>query len=281
MILTAGVMALAAQLALGQLRYFHGIGVLMAMRAQTGHASSVVARALWGVSPPAGDIAAALDSAIEFQATIGGGVVCQSVAGSVSIPQPRQAAGNALSAFWDVPEPGDRVHAFFNDSLGAVWLTLHVAAAPIPGGACPIYEDLPSTWLVALREPIAIPGGAQVRFTRPSRLSLYKAGDGRWYLGAKDWNSAAERFNTIQPVAGPLSRYNPIPGETGLLLVYRDRSGTELSQPADPSRIVSISVTSRAATETPVRVRGLATSVNGTYADSSWITIALRNASFP
>ncbi len=42
-----------------------------------------------------------------------------------------------------------------------------------------------------------------MRVTRPIRYSLYHASDGSWYLGARDWNDASARFNTIQPLAGP------------------------------------------------------------------------------
>ncbi|MGH7695898.1 MAG: hypothetical protein ACRENH_13005, partial [Gemmatimonadaceae bacterium] len=147
-----------------------------------------------------------------------------------------------------------------------------------PGPACATLGGTDATWLLTLREPIAIPEGAPLRFTRTARFSLYKASDGRWYLGARDWNGDAERFNSIQPVAGPLQAYSANPSESGLLFVYRDASGTQLPRPADGARIASITVTSRAVSDAPVRVRGLASAANGRYADSSSITVALRNA---
>jgi hypothetical protein len=278
LIITGGVVALTAQLALGQLRYFHGIGALIAMRAQIGHATAIAVRALWSVSPATGDILVALDSAIEFHSAIGSGVVCDGYTGSVVIPTPRPESGNTLSAFWDTPQAGDRVHVFFDDSLGFGWLALHVAASPVPGPACPALGDVGESWLLALREPISIPDGAPLRFTRRARLSLYKASDDKWYLGSKEWNEDAQRFNSIQPVAGPLRAYSANPAETGFLLSYRDASGTLLLAPVETARIATIAVTCRAETPAPMRVRGLATAQGGSYEDSFSIIISLRNA---
>lgn len=278
LVLMGGVMALAAQLALGQLRHFQGIGVLIGLRGQIGHATTIVARALWGVSPIAGDIVIALDSAIEFHATLGSAVACEGPPGTVMIPQPRDESGNTLSGFWDAPASGDRMHAFLDDSLGAGWVTFHVAEPPEPGPACTTFGDLSPSWLIALREPITIPAGSTLRFTRPVRLSLYKALDGRWYLGAKDWSGDVGDFSSIQPIAGPLRPYSQGSGESGLRLRYHDATGVEMLPVADPSRIASITITSRAESDAPLKVAGLVTAASGRYVDSIGTTIALRNA---
>ena len=59
-------------------------------------------------------------------------------------------------------------------------------------------------------------GGTPLRVTRHERWVFYRASDGRWYLGLRDWNTAAARFNTSQPVAGPFIRALRSGERTGL-----------------------------------------------------------------
>ena len=112
-----------------------------------------------GVSPSAGDIAAALDSAIEFQATIGGGVVCQSVPGSVEHPAAARGQRETRSRHSGThrsPVTGCTCSSTIRSGR-------RVADASCGGSADPgrrmppVRRWSPSTWLVALREPIAIP----------------------------------------------------------------------------------------------------------------------------
>lgn len=271
-------MALAAHAALSQLRFFVGVGEIVALRGQIGHAATIVARALWAVSPGAGDIVVALDSALELHATIGSAVVCDGMIGRVTIAAPAASEGNALAAFLESPEPGDQVRVFFDDSLGTGWLTLQIASAPVAGAACLAFPQVADTWTLDLREPVALPVGAVLRFTRPLRLSLYRASDSRWYLGAKDWNGTTGRFNTVQPVAGPLRPYSVNADRTGLQLVYRDASGAVLDAPVDAQRIASVTITTRGESLRPVRVRGIAASAADGYGDSVSVALAPRNA---
>lgn len=275
--LTASVTMLVAHTAIGQLRFFRGVGEVVALRGQIGHAGTVASRLLWAVSSTAGDITVAQDTAIELHATLGTSVACGGSAGQLTIPAP-VASGNALTAFIESPEAGDRVHVFFDDSLGGGWLTLRVASSTVSGAACPHFPSVSAASTLELLEPLIVPPGAPLRFTRPIRLSLYRASDSRWYLGLKDWNGATEQFNTIQPVAGPLRSYNGDRARTGLLFVYRDASGSELPQPVNPFDIVAVGVTTRAESLRPVRVSGLASQPGGAYADSLSLTIGLRNA---
>lgn len=266
----SGVIALASYMATGQLRFFRGVGDAVALKGQLDQTGAIVASVLWGVSPAGGDIVVALDSAIEVHAAMGTAVVCASALARVSMPAPTPSGGNALSAFMEAPEPGDRLMALFADSIGATWLTLHVASPPVRGSDCPLFPSVSGGWTLALLEPVIIPAGASMRFTRPIRLSLYRASNTRWYLGARDWNGSAQRFNAIQPVAGPLSPFSVNPAETGLRFVYRDDVGNELETPADPRRIASVTVVSRAAS--------FASIPSQRYQDSIAVTIALRNA---
>ncbi|HET9424602.1 MAG TPA: hypothetical protein VFO55_04450, partial [Gemmatimonadaceae bacterium] len=66
--------------------------------------------------------------------------------------------------------------------------------------------------------------GMPLRVTRPWRYSLYRASDGLWYLGAREWNAALSRFNTIQPVGGPFLSA----ASSGLRFTYADAGGNAL-----------------------------------------------------
>jgi prepilin-type N-terminal cleavage/methylation domain-containing protein len=272
------VVALAAHAASGQLRFFRGIGEVVALRGQLGHASAIVANVLWGASPRGGDIAIAQDSAIEMHTTIGSAVTCAGTPGRLTIPAGAAAPGNALAAFVASPNEGDRVLAFFEDTLGATWLALHVASAPTSGGGCVQFPSVSATWTIELREPLTVPAGTALRFLRPLRLSLYRASDNRWYLGAKDWNGAAQRFNSIQPLAGPLEPYSADASKTGLHFGYRDNYGAVLWDPVSVERIASVTIVARGASARAVRVSGLKSGPAETYSDSTAVTIGLRNA---
>ncbi len=278
MCVLSGVIALAAHMATEQLRFFRGVGDAAGVRGQVGQASAIVASVLWSVSPRAGDIVVAQDSALEIRMVTGTAVVCASDPGRLTIPAPVTARGNALSAFVETPEAGDRVWMLFDDSLGTSWLAFRVAGSATAGGSCPTFPQVAATWTLSLQEPVVAPLGAPLRFARPFRLSLYRGSDNRWYLGARDWNGESGQFNTIQPVAGPLSAYSANRTSTGLFLVYRDAAGAELSSPVETSRICSVSVISRAVSLRPVRVRGTGSASPAVFEDSTVVTVALRNS---
>jgi hypothetical protein len=273
---TGIVVALVAHAATEHLRFFRGVGETVALRNQTGHAGAITAGVLWSVSSAGGDIVVAQDSAIEVQMSIGAAITCANELGRAVIPAASDAFGNTLSAFVERPDVGDRAIALFEDSLGATWLTLHVASPPVGGAGCATFPSATATWTIALREQLIVPAGAALRFTRPIRLSLYRAGDARWYLGAKTWNAAAQRFNGIQPVAGPLNPYSSNPTTTGFLLTYRDSGGAELPPEAAPNRIASVTVVARTQSARQVQI-GLRSETRG-FEDSTSVTIALRNS---
>ena len=272
---TAVVVTLATHIAVGQLRLIRGAGEIAALRNQLGGADAIVASLLWAASPEGGDIRAAMDSAVELDLTVGSAIACSSSAGRIVVPSPPHAAGNALAGYVESPEEDDRVDAYFADSAGGTWLRFHVAALPSTGGSCPGFPAVTSTWTLDLREPIVVPAGTFLHFLRPMRLSLYRASDNRWYLGAKDWNGAAQRFNTIQPVAGPLASYSPQATATGLRFGYHDASGAELN-PVELSRIAAVRVVSRGQSG-PVRMPGVVTGPGALYDQTLGVFVPLRN----
>jgi hypothetical protein len=259
----SGVIAIAAHAANVQLRFITDSGDLATLRNQMGHATTIAAAALWGVSPSGGDVVIATDSAIEVHVPIGTSFVCASSPGLVTMAAP-SPGGNTLASFAEPPGDGVRVHALFEDSLGATWLTLAPMSAPMVGQGCVHFADVSQTLTFALREHITVPAGAPLRFTRPTRISIYRGSDRQWYIGIKDWNAELQQFNGIQPVAGPLRPYSSDPERTGLRFVYRDSEGTELPAPVDYRRIGSITVVAR--------------STSARFEDSTAVILALRNA---
>jgi hypothetical protein len=112
-----------------------------------------------------------------------------------------------------------------------------------------------------------------VRVTRPVRYSLYRAGDGLWYVGEKDWNTSAARFNTIQPVSGPFLSA----ASGGLTFMYLDSTGVPLAAPVvDPTTIAAIRVRLRGQTRNVSRVLGSAAST-GKRVDTSIVAVLLHN----
>jgi hypothetical protein len=271
----AGVIALAVQMAVGQLRFFRGIGEIASLDGQLWQAAATAATVMWEASAAGGDIVVALDSAMELRAAIGTAVVCGSSPGRVTIPAP-SAVRNTLSAFLSMPDADDAVFALLEDSLGQTWLTFRVASSPSVADGCVSFPSV-APWTFELREQIAIPIGTVLRFARPLRLSLYRASDNRWYLGARDWNVAAQRFNSIQPVAGPLEPYSADPSKTGLRFAYFDAAGAELSEGSDTRRIASVGISARGKSIRPVRIAGMARHAPA-YADSVTLIVGLRNA---
>jgi hypothetical protein len=265
--------ALAAHAAVVQLRFYRGAGELIRLRGQLGAVGAIMASTLRGVSAQAGDVVFAADSALEVRASLGAAVACETAVGRVVTPAPEER-GNTLSGFESPPGPGDIVDIFTADSLGSGWLRATVASTEV-GGRCALFPAAAGATVLSLNEPLVIPAGAFVSVVRPVRMSHYRASDGLWYFGVRDWNSASQQLNTVQPVAGPLEPHRA-DAASGLTFRYFDAAGSELIAPADLSRIAAVQVTTRAKSQTPPNVSGLARLPAS--AESATATVALRNA---
>ena len=246
------VFGLATHFAMRQMRFFGDVGDADARRSQLTQVTEVVRNVLANVSPSTGEFLVAQDSALEVRLTIGTAFVCDAAPGRVVLPAPDQLAGS-MAAFVRTPAAGDRLSALFSDSLGETWLHLQVASAPEAEGACPSNPAIDTTWSITTVEPMMLPIGTALRFTRPLHLGIYRSSDDRWYLGARDWNGGGQRFNTIQPVAGPLLRYDAAAG-SGLRFIYSDAHGQTLSQPVAVDRIASVTVVARASSDSVLAV---------------------------
>jgi prepilin-type N-terminal cleavage/methylation domain-containing protein len=209
----------------------------MHARAQLREGAAALVADLRAVSPRAGDIAAggARDSSIELRTTIGTSVVCEVAAATIV---------GALSSFVTPPTANDTAWAYIASDTAGSWVPLALAGAELapvdrpracafPQTASGALGDRSPAWrsyALVLAEPAPpIPIGTPLRVTRPARYSLYRSGDGRWYLGRREWSSVLGRFETIQPVSGPYQPYAQEPTDaSGLELRYFDSSGEPL-----------------------------------------------------
>ena len=267
------VIALTAAIGFRHQRFYRDIVIAVARSEQLDQVVALTPIGLRAIAPGEGDIAAggARDTSLEFRSTIGTAVVCDSAATNALLA-PTDVIPR-LSSFQARPEPGDTAW-FLDTSAGSeTWVARPVTAVFDSVGRCALGASLPfgaaPRKSIAIRIAVAAPVGSAIRFTRPSRFSLYRASDGAWYLGAKDWNTSLGRFNTIQPVAGPLAP----PGSSGLRFRYLDSIGVILPAiPPDPRRIAGIEISVRVDSALP-----------GKYAHSTAVRdravafIALRN----
>src|SRR5678810_1219612 len=87
-----------------------------------------------------------------------------------------------------------------------------------------------------------VPAGTPVRVTRWERWVVYRAGDGRWYVGIRDYSPATSRFLAAQPVAGPFLRAGRRGARTGFR--YFDASGSPLDPDGtNEGRIARVRIT--------------------------------------
>jgi prepilin-type N-terminal cleavage/methylation domain-containing protein len=213
---------------------------------------------LRGVSPAAGDIRDARDTALEIRATIASAVVCDTVGRSIVLG-PALTGADTYASYVTSVATGDT--AWLLDARDTIenWMPRRITS--VSSGTtskCATGGPLPNSPFVSTSFALdSLPSGRVVgtvlRVTRPMRYSLYRSADGSWQLGARDWNSATLRLNTIQPVAGPLLP----PSGRGLVFAYVDTSGGILANTAAfPTGLALIRVAARAQARGPVRVLG-------------------------
>jgi prepilin-type N-terminal cleavage/methylation domain-containing protein len=194
-----------------------------------------------GDAADSSDLAIVSDSLLEVRATMGASVVCAVVdARTVELP-PVAAASPALTWWRAAPQPG--AAALFHGDRG--WVARDVEALGTAVGGCagaPLAGAMGAAPRFRLRLvsplPSGIVAGAPVRFVRRVRWLHYRASDGRWYLGEREWDGAF--WTGTQPVAGPLRPPGP---RRGLSVVARDSAGNVVDA---TGRVVRIEVVVRA-----------------------------------
>jgi hypothetical protein len=268
------VMSLGATIGFRHQRFHRDVVIAVARAETLDQLVALMPISIRGIAPGEGDVApgAARDTSLEFRAVIGSAVVCDS-GGNTVIVAPNDSSRH-LSSVLVRPAAGDT--AWFLDVSAAqqTWVPRAIIAVLDSSAVCHLgstspFGTEPRVSLGLRFGTPAPPRSSVVRVTRPWRYSIYRASDGAWYLGAKEWNPAAAKFNGIQPVAGPL-----VPAAAGgLRFRYIDSSGLQLpSVPPDPRRIAAIDVGFRVDSVIPGSY-GHATSIRG----RTNVVIGLRN----
>lgn len=263
-----------------QQRFYRGTSELIATRQGVRDAIEVLTTDIRGMS--VADTARLLaDSAMEFFATIGSSVVCQSFgAGQVGL------APGGLTSFATQPDTGD-LALIYTDTEPATlrWQRYRITAfsARSVSTTCPPASgfaresDLTTgakAFLLALDAPLRddVHPGSPVRFLRRGRYSLYRASDGDWYLGYRRCNAVgASSCGTIQPVSGPYRPYSRDRSQSGIVFEYFDRDGAALA--GAPLLLARVDVSARAASRQQLLVEGRRL----TPADSARVSVAARN----
>jgi hypothetical protein len=269
-----------------QQRFYRGAAELHYRRENVRDAIEVLSTDIRGMSL-ADTVTLRADSAIEFFATIGSSVVCQSAGNDVGLPSEHSSA-NSLSSFLTVPDSGD-LAVFYTDvvSGGENWEQHRVTGFGSRSLAlsCPASTGMSSEseieaagtgFVVTLSSPLrgAVRAGAPVRFVRRARYSLYRASDGAWYLGYRRCNAVgASVCGVIQPVSGPYHAYSSDPRVSGLLFEYFDATGQRLAGLDSSPSLARVDITARSegAEQTAPGARP------STILDSAKVSVAVRN----
>jgi hypothetical protein len=241
-----------------QQRFYRGASELLTVREGVRDAMELLSADVRATSV-ADTVRLAADSAIEFFSTIGGSVVCQIVGSEVGLP-PAHSSGNALTAFRTEPDTGDL--ALFH--IGAVgeserwerrrisgFVQQSLASSCPPASRLSQQSDLDAGakgFVITLTAPLSgeVRQGAAVRFIRRERYSLYRAGDGDWYLGYRRCNAVgASACGSVQPVSGPYMAHSRDPKATGLLFEYFDAAGRTLDVASAPLALARVEITAR------------------------------------
>lgn len=270
----AVVLSLGATIGFRHQRFHRDVVIAVARAEALDQLVALMPISIRGVAPGEGDLApgAARDTSLEFRAVIASGVVCDSGASTV-IMAPTDSTMH-LSSTLTRPAAGDTAWLLEGSTLPQAWTPRPILAVLDSNAICRLGSTGPfgTTPRVSLGLRLVAPAPARssvVRVTRPWRYSIYRASDGYWYLGAKEWNAAAAKFNSIQPVAGPLVSA----AAGGLRFRYLDSAGIQLpAVPPDPRRIAAIDVGFRVDSIIPGKY-GHATSIRG----RTNVVIGLRN----
>ena len=258
-----------------QRRFYHGASSAAGARSQIRQAAAVLPPELRGLSPALGDIVEALDSAIEFHATIGSGVVCESDDDWIALAPLGPEGAPVLRGELAATEPGDRAHILVPDDVDPGrdrWPSFRVIEAVDDLAACaagPFTERTTDARRPRLRLALTsvlaarVEPGSPVRITRPVRYSLYRSGNRRWYLGVRDQRGG--QWSGIQPVSGPYAAYGRERG--GVEFAYLDAAGVPLA-PDQIERAARITLALRSVGADPLQP-----------SDSAGLDVAIRNRS--
>lgn len=270
-VLAAIVLGAATSSLLRQQRSHARLSAVTGADAQSRAAMLVVGSELALLDPAAGDLAdgEAYDSAIQFRSLVATSLACATDAGAATL-LPDLTDSIPLSGATGDPRIGDTLW-WLPDSA---WRSAVITSVPNLRATCaaPVAAS-GATQRVVASTPDTIAAGTPLRVTRQARFAIYRASDGTWQLGYREWNEPTHRFAAPQPVVGPLL---PRSAARHSGFRYFDSAGTELlpaAGPLDVRRIARIRLT--ASTLVPAR----SVAQDSVRADS--VDVALRRITPP
>ena len=280
MVVAGVVLALLTLTGLRQQRLIADLFDDAALSGQLREASALLPTDLRVLGSAAGDLREARDTALEARGTIATAVVCDTARGSVVLAAGTDSADTYTSYATSI-QPGDTAWLYQSVNGNESWVprAINSVAATAAGRCAPIGPLLRAEVAARARTAITLDSavdaaviGRPLRVTRSLRLSLYRSSDGTWNLGERDWNPSTQRFNSIQPLAGPF-----LPANTaGLTFEYLDSNRAAMPTPlADPRAAAAIAFTLRG--ETRYAVRALGATQQGRRVDTARVVVLLRN----
>ncbi len=245
LVLMALVLALVVRAAVFHERFQRADAAARGAARAAHQAVAIVAAALRPAG--AGDLVPAgiTDTSVDFLALVGSGGGC--LAGPVLTYAAASTPEAAIASFAAAPRAGDSILVFDDSRAPPRWRATRVQGVNAGGLPCPL---LAPGELRSLRLDAWLDAGPVVAFRvlRRTRFSLYRSGDGAWYLGMRDWNLAGGGFSGIQPVAGPLAPVARDPRTAGLHFTFVDGA----------DRVLRVSARARGGADSAARDVGLA-----------------------
>ena len=220
---------------------------------RAGGAVLVASLALMAATPD--DIAGgeARDTSLQFRAVIATGLACDS---SAQVSFTTTDSTGSVIGLATAPRGGDTLWWLIPDS--ARWRGRPLAEARPDVARCEADErdGAPPIGRRVLRLRTvggdSVPMFAPMRLTRTQRIDLYRAGDGSWQLGIREWSDVTHALVAPQPAAGPFQLFAVDGARTGFR--YFSATGAELDAgdvALTTSRIARIRLTTLAATTAP------------------------------
>jgi len=244
--LTVGAIAIVLVGTVGfrQQRFHRDVVAATERLEQIDQAAALLPIAIRSIAPADGDIppGGARDTSLEFRAMIATAVVCDSGHGFLVLA-PAHTDPPLLASILDRPDVGDTLWSLTISGTSESWTPRAITGVTdstttcLLGGLSPWADQGPRV-SVALRVATPLPSGkgGPVRITRSWKYSIYRASDGDWYLGARDWNAGTLRFNIIQPVAGPFVSAVA----HGVAFRYYDSAGVAIPSGASVTRGIAV-----------------------------------------
>jgi prepilin-type N-terminal cleavage/methylation domain-containing protein len=235
------VLAVASSTMLRQQRGVRWVERLSGAELQVRPVMRLLADELSLLDASAGDVAPgqASDSSLQLRFAVAASLTCDSASALTLIPE--SASTPAMAGGASAPAVGDSVWLYRGAAFG--WLARTVTAVSRTTTACAAPTSAAGpTFRLLLDAPPAAAAGTPVRVTRWERWVVYRAGDGRWYVGVRDYSPATSRFLAAQPVAGPFLLAVRRGARTGFR--YFDASGARLDPDGtNEERIARVRIT--------------------------------------